>query len=489
MKKAILLFLFSFVFTQIFSQNNVPLIYQRLQKTKISGIDDSLLTGTCTVFENHTTNKGRIIKLNIIVVPGIHRDSLLPPIFDIDGGPGFADTKNVFFYTDSSESSYRQYHDIVLVDVRGTGKSNSLYCPSLQDKKTLNDNFEDMYPSEAVKDCYQELSKHADLTQYTTTNVVLDFEEVRKWLGYNRIDLLSLSYGTRVAQVYLKMFPQSIAGCVLWSPIPASGRMPLYFAKYAQHTLEQIFTDCRNDSVCNTAFPNLKSEFNTLMQNGKASGFHFSLPDSTGTLKSYSLSWNVLETKFRELMYSPNGIRKLPMAIHQLYKGDFSIIPMLFPADISTFNQYYFSEGFYLCITCSEDVPYIKKDEIDSLTKGTFMGTYRIDQQKQACANWVRGNIPKDFFQYTVSDVPTLIIAGGFDPVTPVDLSKAIASRLKNSILVFIPQMSHMPDGLSNSECFDKLLIDFFSNPIKAKLNLDCIKEMKPPEYSIKQNK
>ena len=488
MKKAILSFLFSFLFANIFSQNNIPLIYQRLQKTKISGVADSLLTGTCTVFENHATNKGRIINLNVIVIPGLHSDSLLPPIFDIDGGPGYADTKNVFFYADSSELSYRQYHDIVLVDVRGTGKSNSLYCPSLQDKKTLNDNFEDMYPPEAVKDCYQELSKHADLTQYTTTNVVLDFEEVRKWLGYDRIDLLSLSYGTRVAQVYMKMFPQSIAGCVLWSPIPASGRMPLYFAKYAQHTLEQIFTDCRNDSACNTAFPNLKSEFNTLMQNVKASGLHFFLPDTAGKLNSYSLSWNVLETKLRELMYTPNGIRKLPLAIHQLYR-DSSVIPMLFPADISTFNQNYFSEGLYLCITCSEDVPYIKKDEIDSLTRATFMGTYRIDQQKGACANWVQGSIPKHFFDYTISDIPTLIIAGGFDPVTPVELSKAIASRLKNSTLVFIPQMSHAPDGLDNSSCFDNLFIDFFSNPIKAKLNLDCIKNMKPPEYSITQNK
>ena len=71
----------------IFSQTNIPLIYQRLQKTKISGVADSLLTGTCTVFENHTTNKGRIINLNVIVIPGLHSDSLLPPIFDIDAVP------------------------------------------------------------------------------------------------------------------------------------------------------------------------------------------------------------------------------------------------------------------------------------------------------------------------------------------------------------------------------------------------------------------
>src|ERR1051326_3229014 len=164
------------------------LIFTKLHHCKPLGASDSVLCGTIPVFENRETNKGRVIQLNVIVVPALKDDSLLAPIFDIDGGPGMAATKNVAFYAEPN-NPYRRHHDIVLVDVRGTGKSNGLYCASFQDRPTWAEKFEEMYPVDKVKECYKELSKNADLTQYTTTNVVKDFEEVRKWLGYKKIDL------------------------------------------------------------------------------------------------------------------------------------------------------------------------------------------------------------------------------------------------------------------------------------------------------------
>jgi Predicted hydrolases or acyltransferases (alpha/beta hydrolase superfamily) len=458
-------------------------IFKKLHYCKLPGTQDSVLCGSVPVIENRQTNKGRVINLNIIVVPALMRDSLLTPIFDIDGGPGLADTKNASFYADRS-NPYRKYHDIVLVDVRGTGGSNSLYCPSLQNKKKLNEQLENMYPPEKVKQCYKELSKIADLTQYTTTNVVKDFEDVRKWLDYKKISLFSLSYGTRVALVYMKMFPSSIESCILWSPTPTYSRMPLYHAKYAQNSLDKLFIDCRNDTLCNNAFPNFKKEFYSLKQKDQQP-FKFSVPDSSGHSKQYSMSWDVMETKLRSLMYSPEGLRTIPFLIHQLYLGNINPFIKLFLQ--SMYQSKVFSEGFYLCVTCSEDVPFINSADITSLTRGTFVGTYRIDQQKQACQNWARGTVPKDFLNAVHSDIPTLIFSGGFDPVTPTSLAKEIASHLTNSTLVIIPAMSHMFDGLSNIECFDNLSVSFFNNPVHPKWDLGCVRSMKPGPYKLKE--
>jgi pimeloyl-ACP methyl ester carboxylesterase len=370
------------------------------------------------------------------------------------------------------------------VDVRGTGGSNSLYCSSLQNKKNLNQQLEEMYPPEKVKECYTELSKKADLTQYTTTNVVKDFEEVRKWLGYDKILLMSLSYGTRVALVYMKMFSSSIEGTVLWSPTPTYSRMPLFHAKYAQNTLEKLIADCKTDSLCHTNFPNFENEFNALQQKGKSSPFTFHVADSSGKPKQYSMSWDVMETKLRSVMYSPEGLRTIPFLIHQLYLGNFDPFIKLFSR--SMYASKLFSEGFYLCVTCSEDVPFINSSQIASVTKGTFVGTYRIDQQKSACKNWARGNIPKDFLNIIHSNVPTLIFSGGFDPVTPTSLAKEIADNLPNSKLVIIPQMSHMFDGLNNPECFDKIAVDFLNDP-HSHPDLNCIKTMTPSPYKLKE--
>ena len=143
----------------------------------------------------------------------------------------------------------------------------------------------------------------------------------------------------------------------------------------------------------------------------------------------------------------------------------------------------FIAEGFYLCVTCTEDVPFIRKNEIESLTASTFMGTYRIDQQQQACVNWVQGIIPLGFLQPVSSAIPTLIITGSLDPVTPPAMAKEIAKTLTNSQLIEIPYMSHMFDGLSNEQCFDNLAIEFLNNPVKKLVDTECIKKMLPPGY------
>lgn len=184
-------------------------------------------------------------------------------------------------------------------------------------------------------------------------------------------------------------------------------------------------------------------------------------------------------------MYSPNGIRQIPYIIHQAYIGDLKPFISLYPQARDTSN--FIAEGLYLCITCSEDVPFISNKEVDPLTKGTFMGTYRIDQQRSACAQWARGNIPNNFFDATVSKIPTLIFSGGFDPITPTSLAKEIASHLSNSVLIVIPQMSHTFDGLSHPECFDNICLDFINDPFHTRSIPGCIKEMKPENYRVKE--
>ena len=465
------------------AQNHPATIYQKLHLYNITGTTDSMLRGSFPVFENRETKTGRIINLHVVVIPALHPDSAGTPIFYFEGGPGVAATNDAPIFTDPS-IPYHKYHDIVLIDIRGTGNSNPLNCTSLQIKQGLKEQFTDMYPAEAVKACYDSLSKRADLKQYTTTHVVEDIEDIRKWLGYGKINICGLSYGTRVALVYMKMFPASIESCILWSPVPTYARMPLYHAMFAQNSLDKVFDDCEHDSVCHYTFPNIKNEFNALLKKGKQAPFSFEYVDTSGKKESLSISWNAFETKLRSLLYVPAGMRQIPYIIHQAYTGNLNPFVEQFPKGIDTNNQ--IAEGLYLCITCSEDVPFIQQGEIDSLTKETFMGTYRIDQQLGACAQWAQGKIPSDFFEPVVSKIPTLILSGGFDPITPTSMAKEIASHLQNSTLIIIPEMSHMFDGLSHTECFDNICLSFINNPFHPIPDLDCIKLMQPGNYRIK---
>src|SRR6188474_337392 len=93
------------------------------QLLKPCSSDSTLLCGSLSVFENPESQSGRKIDLNIIVIPATNKDKSRPPIFYLEGGPGVASTNNATFYADTTYG-YRKYHDIVLIDVRGTGNSN-----------------------------------------------------------------------------------------------------------------------------------------------------------------------------------------------------------------------------------------------------------------------------------------------------------------------------------------------------------------------------
>lgn len=178
-------------------------------------------------------------------------------------------------------------------------------------------------------------------------------------------------------------------------------------------------------------------------------------------------------------MYAPLSIRTVPYLVHQAWKGNYTPYIDLYPKGKSSS---FLAEGFYLCVTCIEDVPFIKEDEIEKQTAGTFMDRYRIKQQQQACSNWTKGNTAKNFQQPVVSSIPTLILSGAFDPVTPTSVAREIAAHLLKSKLVIIPNMAHVADGLGNEDCLDELVVNFFLNP-ERKINTDCVSSMKPPSY------
>ena len=464
------------LFANCSKPDSQPLLYQRLRLCSSEGLDSTVLCGTLSVFENTQTRTGRKIDLNIVVIPTVHKDAAKSPIFFFDGGPGVAATFSAHFYADSI-NRYRLNHDVVLLDVRGTGQSNPLHCRQLQYKKDLAQQFEEMYPIAAVKDCYDSLSKIADLTQYSTTNIAIDIDEVRRWLGYEKISLFGLSYGTRVAQVYMKMFPDAVESCVLWSPTTTYSKMPLYHAQFAEESLVKLFEECKADSLCSRSFPNIIEEFKSLHTKGIEKPFNYK---SEGGEKNITIPWYAFHTKIRSLMYSPSGLRALPYIIHESSKGNWEPFISLFPRG-SSYDDY-LAEGLYLCVTCTEDVPFISDEEVIQLTKNTFMGDYRVAQQQQACANWNKGVVPDGFFEPLTSDIPTLIFSGYFDPVTPPSMAKQVVQTLSNGSLVTIPGMSHAYDGLANPECFDRIVVDFFDNP-SVKPNSDCTKQMVPGEY------
>ncbi|HEV7501049.1 MAG TPA: alpha/beta fold hydrolase, partial [Vicinamibacteria bacterium] len=189
--------------------------------------------GSLRVPEDPAQPVGRTLALHVVVLRALSPTPASVPLFHLDGGPGVAASGAAGFYLGPG-SDYRRTRDVVLVDQRGTGGSGALRCPVLERRSPL-DEYE---PVDEVAGCRHKLEANADLRMYSTEIAAADLDRVRAALGYDRIDLWALSYGTRLAQVYLRSFGARVRSAVLVGFAPLDYKAPLFHAVAAQRVLD-----------------------------------------------------------------------------------------------------------------------------------------------------------------------------------------------------------------------------------------------------------
>jgi len=449
----------------------------RLKPCRLPGIDEKLLCGQLTVFENRQTHVGRTIELNVVVLPAFDQKTKAEPLFDLAGGPGAAATEGVPFYAQQGKE-YRRRRDVVLVDQRGTGKSNPLSMPG---KKTPQHYLSEMYPVDYVKSLRQTLEQRADLTQYTTSIAMDDLDDVRAWLGYDRINLIGLSYGTRPALVYMRQHPEPVRTATLIGVAPTYLKMPMYHAQAAARALDLLLQQCEQEVQCHGAFPEIRDDWtNVLAQlEREPARVEYSPPDKSDPVM-LEVQRGVFAEKIRTWMYGRDQASRIPLIIHQAAHGDFG--PFLRKA-IGPSIPDFIADGMYLSVTCAEDVSFIDQEEAAKLNAGNPFGSYRVFQQTRACSMWPLGKIPADFREPVSSNIPVLIFSGNLDPVTPPQRGEEVARYLPNSRHVFIPQAGHGMDGLTEPECVDRIIMEFMEKGEAKDLDVGCVERMAPPPF------
>ncbi len=451
----------------------------KLKQCRLPGIDEELLCGKLAVPENRQTRAGRAIELNVVVLPAFDEKTKLEPLFDLAGGPGAASTEGVTFYVTQGKE-YRRRHDVVLVDQRGTGKSNPLSIPQ---EKNAQHFLNEMYPVEYVKKMRQTLEKRADLTQYTTSIAMDDLDDVRAWLGYDRVNLFGLSYGTRAALVYMRQHPERVHTATLVGVAPTDLKMPLYHAQAAARALELLFEQCEQEAGCHQAFPEIRQDWAKVLSQLEGKPVRADYSPEKGAPAKVEIQRDIFAEKIRTWMYGRDKASRIPLIIHQAAQGDFT--PFLHQAIAPSIPDF-IADGMYLSVTCAEDVPFINEAEAAKLNAGNPFGNYRVFQQMRACALWPRAKIPRDFAAPVSSNVPTLIFSGNMDPVTPPQRGAEVAKYLPKSKHVIVPQAAHGPEGLTNQGCLDRIIIDFMEKADAAKLDVSCVERMAPPPFPLK---
>jgi len=434
-----------------------------------AGVAEDLRCGTLRVPEDRGSRSSRTIALNVVVLPALGSERR-EPLFELAGGPGVPSTGSVELYA-TELRAYRHHRDVVLFDQRGTGRSNPLDCPvaGTPFMRALGE----MYPPAYVQACRDALEKKADLRFYTTTISAQDLDDVRTALGYERIHLLGISYGTRLAQEYARRHPSRVKSLFLVGALPMWATVPLYHAAGAQRALDQLFDDCAADSSCAARYPGLRGAFRQLL-----AALRRTPAAVTRGAESARLSADVFTEGLRTMLYTPAGSRAVPKVIHRAAQGDWE--PFL---EHLVQEGKPGADGMYLSVTCSEDVARIDPRAVRGLTAGTYFGDYRVRQQVRACAAWPRAHVPPDFWDDVQSDLPALLYAGHRDPITPPAWTDAVAAHFTRASVLLIDHEAHMPVGLGGMECWDAMAQRFLDEGALQPADTACVTEMKAPPF------
>lgn len=442
--------------------------------------------GAYEVYENRATKSGRKISLKIVLLPATGDKREPDPFVYFAGGPGSAATDDAAGLAQAFPQILA-HRDMLFVDQRGTGGSHPLDC-KFYDRADMQTYLGYFFPLDDVRKCRAELEPNSDLKLYLTTIAADDMDDVRAALGYERLNLFGGSYGTRAALTYLKRHPQHVRTALLQGVAPTDQFMPGDFAQSTERALQGVLSECLADKICSEAFPKIKEESKAVLEQLIKGPVEVEIqkPNSSERVK-LKLSRDLAAEAIRYMLYSPMPAGRVPLIIHLASQGNYAPLTrtaLAYRENLVASG----SNGMYLSITCAEDLPWIKPGEGERMAENTFLGDYRLRQQREACALWPRAEIERDYAQPVKSDLPVLILTGQWDPVTPPSNGDRIAKTLSNSLHIVVPSGAHGLDGLEGMDCIDNLIVSFIERGSIAGLNTECVKNIRRKGFAVKLN-
>lgn len=427
-----------------------------LTPCRLDGIEHEARCGTLERPLDPAAPQGARITLHYAVLPALARNKQPDPVFFLAGGPGQSAIEMAGPVA-GMLSRFLNRRDVVLIDQRGTGRSAPLLCDDDADQAPLARQFEPDAQRRRLAECRRLLQAlpHGDLRQYTTAIAAGDVEAVRRALGVARINLVGVSYGTRLALEVLRQSPRRVRRVVLDGVAPPDMVLPVAFASDQQRAVEAVFSGCEQDADCNRRHPDLRKRWATL-RNSLPRDWPVAHP-ATGVVERQRVTPEVLDAVLRGPLYLPALAAALPQAMDQATRGRLEPLADLAHAAGGR-RGVGVAMGLHFSVVCAEDAP--------RLPPAAPREDPLVRRYRDACADWPRGSVPPAFYQVGPSAAPVLLLSGGLDPATPPRHGDRMAAALgAKARHVVVPQAGH---GVAMLPCMRDVLYRFIDTPDEA---------------------
>jgi pimeloyl-ACP methyl ester carboxylesterase len=434
----------------------------------VRGLGRPSFCGVASVPEDRVTRRGRVVDLDVVVIPASDADGARPdPVFVLAGGPGQAATDAAADVAETFAAALTK-RDFVLLDQRGTGRHSPLRCRLAADDAELGTLAGGALPEDRLRACLDRLDARPEL--YTTSIAADDLDEVAARMGYERVNLLAGSYGTAVAQEMMRRHPGRVRTAVLDGVVPLDVDFVEAFAPNAQRVLDEVVAECARDEACHGAFPDPRGDLDRAVARLQAAPVRVAARSHGDRTAAATLDVGALAMSVRKLLYSDATRGFVPAVLHAAASGDDRAIAPLVVRTAEAMARD-LSVGAYLSVTCAEDLAGVTPAQAEEVAAGTFLGTARVGPTLRACAFWPLGAVEPGFHSPVRSDVPVLLLSGTMDPATPVEWADRVAAVFPRARKLVVPGGGH---GVSDSGCVPQVISRFLDAPA-SQLDASCI--------------
>jgi pimeloyl-ACP methyl ester carboxylesterase len=416
--------------------------------------------GTLVAPEDYESPAGRTVRLPVFIIRSPNPNAAPDPLLFTQGGPGYTSVNSV---QDFARSSFVQERDIVILEQRG-----NLYAqPSLECDIDMW-----LKEGEGHTPCLDSLrARGIDPVYYTAASIAADVGSLLDVLDYEQWNIYGSSFSTRLMILAMRDHPDRIRSVILQSVNAPTDTRYAHDPEHAVRPLELLFTDCARDPACAAAYPNLEDQFYTLFSRLNGEPVRFEMGD-TGTDETVTFTvdgYTLLDWMVGDAFYGPTrGYHRsafLPYLIDAVEAGNTDLLYPWAREEWNKHNTWSFAWGLFFAVNCQDDARGYTAASLaaQSAAYPKLEGYARQERELEVCDAWGLPPAPPLLERPLESDIPTLVLAGSYDPITPPVWSRETAQHLENATYVEFPAEGH--DVLTDNPCSLGIMSDFLREP------------------------
>jgi len=451
--------------------------------------------GFVVVPEDHNDPGGPTIRLSIVVLKDQSTEHQPDAVILLSGGPGEKTVHNAAAVAQLLAPIHPN-RDLILFDQRGVGLSEpALECPEWV--QAAFDLLDEPNPDVALQTidnalmaCRDRLvSEGYNLTMYNTIQNAADVNAIRVALGYDQINLWGGSYGSLLAQATMRDHPQGIRSVAIVSVLPLEKSLFVEASTTISNAVIRLLDACAADPACHSAYPDLQGVLFEVIDQLNGEPIHITVTNPLdGQSYDEILTGDTVLGNLVTFLYFTQIIPVLPQAVYDVHNENYELMTQLSSTRLALFEA--LSRGMMYSVMCTDDL-------IGRTPEGLLNIRAALPRQLVGsadpefviehgifgiCENWPVEEADPWVKEPLVSDIPTLVLTGEFDPVTPPEYGQLVASYLSDSYFFELPGIGH--DILVASECARSIIGDFIADPTQAPDGA-CIAEMKGVAFDL----